>query len=85
MNVIESRMTEIKREYESVMKQLESTSSELTRLKLRKAYLEGAFNELDELNAKIEIEGSDDDADYLPTGKPVIDEGEATRSCNQTA
>lgn len=84
MDVIESRMMEIKLEYESVMKQIESTSSELTRLKLRKAYLEGAFNELDKLNAKIEIEDSDDDADYSSTDKPVIDEGEATRSCNQT-
>lgn len=84
MDVIESRMMEIKLEYESVMKQIESTSSELTRLKLRKAYLEGAFNELDKLNAKIEIEDSDDDADYSSTDKPVIDEGKATRSCNQT-
>lgn len=84
MSVIESRMMEIKLEYESVMKQIESTTSELTRLKLRKAYLEGAFNELDELNAKIEIEGSDDNTEYSSISKPVFDEGEATKSCNQT-
>lgn len=61
MDFIESRMTEIKLEYESVMKQIESTSSELNRLKLRKAYLEGAFNELNELRANIDIEDPDDD------------------------
>ena len=60
MDFIESRMTEIKLEYESVMKQIESTSSELNRLKLRKAYLEGAFNELNELRANIDIEDPDD-------------------------
>lgn len=82
MDFIESRMTDIKLEYESVMKQIESTSSELHRLKLRKAYLEGAFNELNELRANVDIEDPDDNADYLSTGKPVIDEDEATRSCN---
>lgn len=60
MDIIESRMAEIKLEYESVMKQIESTNSELTRLKLRKAYLEGAFNELNELRANIDIEDPDD-------------------------
>ena len=61
MDIIESRMAEIKLEYESVMKQIESTNSELARLKLRKAYLEGAFNELNELRANIDIEDPDDD------------------------
>ena len=65
MDVIESRMTEIKLEYESVMKQIESTNLELTRLKLRKAYLEGAFNELDELRANIDIEDPDDDTELV--------------------
>ena len=82
MDFIESRMTEIKLEYESVMKQIESTSSELNRLKLRKAYLEGAFNELNELRANIDIEDPDDTADYLANGKPVADEDKATSSCN---
>ena len=82
MDFIESRMTEIKIEYESVMKQIESTSSELNRLKLRKAYLEGAFNELNELRANIDIEDPDDTTDHLANGKPVADEDEATRSCN---
>ena len=82
MDFIESRMTEIKIEYESVMKQIESTSSELNRLKLRKAYLEGAFNELNELRANIDIEDPDDTADHLANGKPVTDEDEATSSCN---
>ena len=82
MDFIESRMTEIKLEYESVMKQIESTSSELNRLKLRKAYLEGAFNELNELRANIDIEDPDDTTDHLANGKPVADEDEATRSCN---
>ena len=65
MDVIESRMTEIKLEYESVMKQIESTNLELTRLKLRKAYLEGAFNELNELRANIDIEDPDDDTELV--------------------
>ena len=65
MDVIESRMMEIKLEYESVMKQIESTSSELTRLKLRKAYLEGAFNELNELRANIDMEDPDDDTELV--------------------
>lgn len=65
MDFIESRMTEIKLEYESVMKQIESTSSELNRLKLRKAYLEGAFNELNELRANIDIEDPDDDTELV--------------------
>ena len=82
MDFIESRMTEIKIEYESVMKQIESTSSELNRLKLRKAYLEGAFNELNELRANIDIEDPDDTAEDLANGKPVADEDEATSSCN---
>lgn len=82
MDFIESRMTEIKLEYESVMKQIESTSSELNRLKLRKAYLEGAFNELNELRANVDIEDPDDTTDYLANGKPVADEDEATSSCN---
>ena len=65
MDVIESRMMEIKLEYESVMKQIESTNLELTRLKLRKAYLEGAFNELNELRANIDIEDPDDDTELV--------------------
>ena len=65
MDVIESRMAEIKLEYESVMKQIESTNLELNRLKLRKAYLEGAFNELDQLRANIYIEDPDDDTELV--------------------
>lgn len=65
MDVIESRMAEIKLEYESVMKQIESTNLELNRLKLRKAYLEGAFNELDQLRANIDIEDLDDDTELV--------------------
>ena len=65
MDIIESRMAEIKLEYESVMKQIESTNLELTRLKLRKAYLEGAFNELNELRANIDIEDPDDDTELV--------------------